>query len=66
MTRAYVPDAVGRRPAEILSPKVYNERAELAVACPITSKVKGRMFEVPVASGKSACMRRRAKISVTP
>lgn len=62
--RAYVPDAGhlvwltfdpragreqrGRRPALILSPRAYNERAQLAVACPITSQVKGYPFEVPL------------------
>lgn len=68
MKRPYVPDAGdlvwltfdpqagreqrGRRPALILSPRIYNARAELAIACPITSRVKGRMFEVPIAGGK--------------
>jgi mRNA interferase MazF len=41
----------GRPPAVILSPRVYNARSELAIACPITSKVKGRMFEVVVPPG---------------
>jgi mRNA interferase MazF len=62
--RAYVPDAGdlvwltfdpqagreqrGRRPALILSPRRYNDRARLAVACPITSQAKGYPFEVPL------------------
>ena len=62
MTRAYVPDAGdlvwltfdpqagheqrGRRPALILSPRLYNAKARLALACPITSQVKGYPFEV--------------------
>ena len=62
MTRAYVPDAGdlvwltfdpptghehrGRRPALIVSPRVYNAKARLAIACPITSQVKGYPFEV--------------------
>ena len=66
MTRGYVPDAGdlvwltfdpqtgreqrGRRPAVILSPRAYNERTQLAIACPITSKVKGYAFEVTVTS----------------
>ena len=65
VTRAYVPDAGdvvwltfdpqagheqrGRRPALILSPRKYNAIARLAVACPITSQVKGYPFEVPLA-----------------
>jgi mRNA interferase MazF len=62
VTRAYVPDVGdlvwltfdpqadheqrGRRPALILSPRVYNAKARLALACPITSQVKGYPFEV--------------------
>jgi mRNA interferase MazF len=36
----------GRRPALILSPRAYNTRARLAIACPITSHAKGYPFEV--------------------
>jgi mRNA interferase MazF len=36
----------GRRPALILSPRVYNAKARLAIACPITSHAKGYPFEV--------------------
>lgn len=62
VTRAYVPDAGdlvwltfdpqagheqrSRRPALILSPRLYNAKARLAIACPITSHVKGYPFEV--------------------
>ena len=65
MVKAYVPDAgdliwltfdpqsgseqAGRRPALVISPRRYNERAGLAVLCPITSKPKGYPFEVPLA-----------------
>ncbi len=64
VARAYVPDAGdlvwltfdphagheqrGRRPALILSPRAYNAKARLAIACPITSQVKGYPFEVPL------------------
>lgn len=64
VTRAYVPDAGdlvwltfdpqagheqrGRRPALVLSPRAYNAKARLAIACPITSQVKGYPFEVPL------------------
>lgn len=64
MSSQYVPDAgdivwltfdpqagreqAGRRPALILSPKAYNSRAGLALACPITSRAKGYPFEVAV------------------
>ncbi len=67
VARAYVPDAGdlvwltfdpqagheqrGRRPALIVSPRVYNSKARLAVACPVTSQAKGYPFEVPLPSG---------------
>jgi mRNA interferase MazF len=38
----------GRRPALILSPREYNAKARLALACPITSQVKGYPFEVAI------------------
>jgi mRNA interferase MazF len=38
----------GRRPALILSPRAYNAKARLAIACPITSHAKGYPFEVPL------------------
>src|SRR5436190_23960825 len=62
VTRGYIPDAGdlvwltfdpqagheqrGRRPALILSPRIYNAKARLAIACPITNRVKGYPFEV--------------------
>ena len=67
VARAYVPDAGdlvwltldpqagheqrGRRPALILSPRLYNEKTRLALACPITSHVKGYPFEVELPAG---------------
>ncbi len=36
----------GRRPALIVSPKVYNAKSGLSLACPITSQAKGYPFEV--------------------
>ena len=36
----------GKRPALILSPKMYNEKTSLCICLPITSKVKGYPFEV--------------------
>lgn len=36
----------GRRPAAVLSPRLYNGRVGLAVFCPITSRRKGYPFEV--------------------
>ena len=62
MRRPYVPDTGelvwvtfdpqagreqrGRRPALILSPRSYNRRSDLVLACPITSQIKGYPFEV--------------------
>lgn len=67
VARAYIPDAGhlvwltfdpqsgheqrGRRPALILSPRAYNSKARLAIACPITSQVKGYPFEVALPPG---------------
>ncbi|MEO8726229.1 MAG: endoribonuclease MazF [Acidobacteriaceae bacterium] len=45
-------EQAGRRPALVLSPAGYNSRAGLAVTCPITSRVKGYPFEVPVNAGE--------------
>ena len=71
VARAYIPDAgdivwidftpqagheqAGRRPALVLSPRVYNDKAGLAVMCPITSRIKGYTFEVEV--GQSGSIR---------
>ncbi|WP_457607441.1 endoribonuclease MazF [Nitratifractor sp.] len=38
----------GRRPALVLSPRIYNEKTSLCLCLPITSKVKGYPFEVPL------------------
>lgn len=43
----------GRRSALILSPRIYNQRTQLAIACPITSHAKGYPFEVPLPEGAS-------------
>lgn len=36
----------GRRPAIVLSPRVYNRKSRLALVCPITSHAKGYLTEV--------------------
>ncbi len=41
-----------RRPALALSPKAYNKKANLVIACPITSQVKDYPFEVPISLRK--------------
>ena len=38
----------GKRPALILSPKIYNEKTSLCIALPITSKIKGYPFEITI------------------
>lgn len=35
-----------KRPALVVSPKIYNKKSSLAFVCPITSKYKGWPFEV--------------------
>ncbi len=70
MARGYVPERgdlvwlqfdpqagheqAGRRPAFVVSPRAYNKKIGLALFCPITSRVKGYPFEVPLpAEGKA-------------
>ncbi len=36
----------GKRPAVVISPKLYNLKSNLAILCPITSHPKGYPFEV--------------------
>jgi mRNA interferase MazF len=43
----------GSRPALVLSPRLYNERTGLCVACPITNQAKGYPFEVPIGPGQA-------------
>ena len=44
-------EQAGQRPALVLSPRSYNEKVGLMVACPITSKSKGYPFEVALPAG---------------
>jgi|SRR5438270_10628449 len=44
-------EQAGRRPALVLSPAYYNDKTSLAVACPMSTKVKGYPFEVPMPDG---------------
>ena len=41
----------GRRPALVVSPEAYNARSGLALVCPMTARVKGYPFEVPLDVG---------------
>jgi len=38
----------GHRPAIVISPKEFNTLSSLVFVCPITSRVKGFSFEVPL------------------
>jgi mRNA interferase MazF len=38
----------------VLSPRIYNAKSGLALACPITNQAKGYPFEVPVPAGHGA------------
>ena len=42
----------GKRPAIVISPQAYNQKARLALFCPITTKVKEYPFEVQIDNGK--------------
>ena len=42
----------GKRPAITLSIKAYNEKTNLALFCPITSKIKDYPFEVRIKTKK--------------
>jgi len=44
-------EQAGRRPALILSPRIYNRPSGLALLCPITSRSKGYPYEVAIPSG---------------
>ena len=47
-------EQAGRRPAFVVSPRAYNRKVGLALFCPITSRIKGYPFEVPLpADGKA-------------
>ena len=44
-------EQAGRRPVLILTPRIYNAKSGLALACPVTNQVKGYPFEVAVPLG---------------
>ena len=65
MARRYVPEAgdivwlnftpqarheqAGHRPALVLSPAAYNDKASLMICCPMTTQIKNYPFEVLIA-----------------
>jgi mRNA interferase MazF len=42
-------EQAGHRPAVVLSPKAYNQLVGLIVCVPMTTRIKGYGFEVPIA-----------------
>jgi len=44
-------EQAGRRPAIVLSPEAYNARVGLALFCPLTTRIKGYPWEVPIPEG---------------
>jgi mRNA interferase MazF len=51
--RSILKRAAGRRPALVLSPRIYNAKSGLALVCPITNQATGYPFEVPVPATRS-------------
>lgn len=41
-------EQAGHRPALVLSSAVYNKASKRMIACPLTTKIKGYPFEVPM------------------
>jgi mRNA interferase MazF len=41
-------EQAGHRPARVLSPRRYNAMRGMTICCPMTSKIKGYVFEVVV------------------
>ena len=44
-------EQAGNRPALVISPRVYNAKTGLSLACPITSQVNQYAFEVNIPAG---------------
>lgn len=44
-------EQAGHRHALVISPKIYNEKSGLLLACPLTSKIKGYPFGVELKDG---------------
>jgi mRNA interferase MazF len=41
-------EQAGHRPALVLTPARYNEKRGMAICCPLSTKIKGYVFEVVV------------------
>ncbi|MXZ63066.1 MAG: endoribonuclease MazF [Chloroflexi bacterium] len=46
-------EQAGHRPALVVSPRVYNERSNVILVCPITSRRRDGPFEVALPAGGS-------------
>jgi mRNA interferase MazF len=46
-------EQAGKRPALVLTPKIYNQKTRLAIMCPVTSHKKGYPFEVELVTKHS-------------
>lgn len=44
-------EQAGRRPALVLSPRAYHQKAPYCIVCPVTSRAKGYPFEVALPEG---------------
>jgi mRNA interferase MazF len=44
-------EQAGRRPAIVLSPRIFHEHSGMTIVCPITSRVRGWPMEVRLPSG---------------
>jgi len=47
-------EKAGRRPALVLSPRIYNTKSGLALACPIMNQENGYPFEVAIPPGRAS------------
>ena len=47
-------ERAGTRPALVVSPRAYNQKSGLMLACPITTKIKGYPFEVVIHAKKTS------------
>ncbi|MDY0390470.1 type II toxin-antitoxin system PemK/MazF family toxin [Desulfobulbus oligotrophicus] len=45
-------EQMGKRPTLVLSPKAFNKTVQLAMVAPITSRIRGHAFEVPLVGKK--------------
>jgi len=47
-------EQAGHRPAVVLTPASYNRRSGLLICVPVTTKVKGYPFEVPIKGSRDS------------